>query len=420
MAYPHDTWTFQEARGALSLALPKFLKQEFINNTTSLSPTLRAMDVRGGVLTEAQGGWPFKVPINYNMEGMLRVTDSRGNIMTPSGAGTFQYVNSEGVDTNFGSASEAAVPLNDEFVTAAQYSAVEYLVRLAIPYKQMRSVLNKAALSRYTEGLVESKVRTVSADINRKLWNKHADNAPDTSGGQTRLSSIPFYVNAPLFTRGSSGDDQLFDPTLNPAAADPADRAYYYRVGGTAVTSQTIGNITRTKSASSFFNVQYADATDGTTNIGWGIVNNVYGGRTSTTSSTVITSQLLSEVYTNIASGCESEPNLIVTTPRLKTALDDYAIGALRYFSKGGEGVNIGMVATAFNNAALVTDALCPAGCIYFINTNNLYLIIDSKDFEPEEMATTVTPSQGFVGYIYLQLIMDNARTHGFMMGMTP
>lgn len=395
MAYPFDAVTFGDAKGALARAVPEYLARELVDNIMLVANTLRAFEVRGGI-RDRIGGWPLKVPILYQLEGALLVQNALSDVINP-GAGDFKKLDDGSNVTN-------AIQLGADDVIAAQYDAVEVIVRQGIAFKDVKQRLlnDRSALADFVQGLIRAKIEALAYSINNALWRLNPGDPSPTVAG-----SIPYFVNSPLY--GSDG--KTFDATLLPA------NAYYYTGGsGTAPGSQTIGGITRSKGRNAtdhlWWNVPYASATNVTQGIGnLGISDNVYGGN-----NTVLTSQLVSQVYTNIVAGSGKAPNLIVTTPALMSALNDQAIGAQRWVNKSGA-VNIGMWATAFNDAVLISDAKVPPGTVYFLNLDDLYLVSDYKGIHIEEVPVA-RPVQVFMGTFHIQLVLQNAKSQGFMTGM--
>lgn len=260
------------------------------------------------------------------------------------------------------SGMDVLTPQDREIVTTAVFEPAHYETDVTISYTDDLANRGQARIFDLLEAKYENARKTMEYHLTTALFGDGVK---------------AVYGNAPIVGLKAA---VASDPTANPAAG-----AY--------------GGITRdTSAASDFWKNQVKDETSG------GLAG--------------LTMLKLQNLWGLCSDGNE-HPDIIVTTQPVYDMVWSLADGRQRLGNE--EAAKLGYQSIDFNGVPLIVDKNCPAGFLYMLNTDYIYLKVHQDD----DMAATPflqgTTQLVKVKYITWtgQLVCGNPRTQGVMFGLS-
>lgn len=260
------------------------------------------------------------------------------------------------------SGMDVLTPQDKEIVTTAVFEPAHYEADITVSYTDDLANRGPAQIFDLMEAKYENAKKTMEYNITLALFG---DGVKAT------------YGNAPIVGLQAA---VATDPTANPTAG-----AY--------------GGITRDSGASTdFWKNQYKDETSG------GLAG---------------LSMLKLQNLWGLCSDGNEHPDIIVTTQSIYDKI--WSLADARQQLGNEEAARMGYQSIDFNGVPLIVDKNCPAGCVYMLNTDYIYLKVHQDD----DMASTPflqgTTQLVKVKYITWtgQLVCGNPRYQGVMFGLS-
>lgn len=460
-----------DLRGAIAIAVERFLTNRITVLVCDYSRTLRLMEGMDAVRRDQPAIWKF--PVDWQTVGSVPLTERTYS----SGTGfNYDYFEpgggaNEAGSTGFRGIAKLAREHND--LSIATYEVAMRKVETAIPwYTQDVTISNSPVGTEFVSRLMQRLVQGQALEINQLLWNFNAVGSGTWGDGNTvnykqseQLYSIPFVVNTPRFAHVSTDGTPAGNTVLKALVADgvSSSTTVFYSQDGLGARSQDVGGLVRSTTTRRYWSVPHVALNDETgekvvrrTNHVWSglIANNVanYTGTTpgiggnaraqaNNTDLTFIPVKFrdLGMLYHNIQASNYTMPDVAITHPELMAWMDDQ-VWTRRQFTSADMRAVFGNQVSFFLDTpvyadVMVSPVIVPNGVnitnlapgdklysMYFLTMRNqrgLALMLNNST-RPVQKRDVPVPADYFMGAYYIQLALLDPLAQGFAVNLKP
>lgn len=465
-------------RGALAVAVEKFLTEQITVLVCNYSRTLRLMESMGAVRRDQPAIWKF--PVDWQTVGSVPITER--SFQASDNYEYFEPGSTTGQTTSSGFRGIARLAQEHNEMAVAAYEVALRKLETAIPwYTQDVTLSNSPLATEFVSRLMQRLVQGQALEVNAMLWNFDAAAngtlAAVDSGNianlvtykqSEQIYSIPFLVNTPRFAHlclDDTATNGTGNTNLKALIEDgvPTTAAVFYSQDENGARSQEVGGLTRSATTRRYWSVPHVALNDPTgekvvrrTNHVWsglttrqvstyantaglGKANNALTRRAHVTFTPVMFRHL-GMLYQNIQASNYTMPDVAITHPELLAWMDDQ-VWTRRQFTSSDLRAVFGAQVSFFLDTPVYADVmvspvivpdtlsginnLAPRDKLYSMyfltlrDRRGLALMLNNST-RPVQKRDVPVPADYFMGAYYIQLALVDPVAQGFAVNLKP
>lgn len=461
-----------DLRGAIAVAVERFLTERITVLVCDYSRTLRLMESMGAVRKDQPAIWKF--PVDWQTVGAVPITER--SFTATDNYDYFEPGSTANQTTASGFRGIARLAKEHNDMAVATYEVALRKVETAIPwYTQDVTLSNSPVGTEFISRLMQRLVQGQALEVNALLWNFNAVGNGTWSTGNTvsykqseNMYSIPFVVNTPRFVHVSTSNNTNAsgNTILKALGRDglSVSAPVFYSQDALGARQQDVGGLVRSATTRRYWSVPHVALNDETVervirrtnHVHSGLVANaVTGTYTGSTDGIAgnsfvesnntnltfqpVTFRDLAMLYHNLQASNYTMPDVIITHPELMAWMDDQ-VWTKRQFTSSDLRAVFGNQVSFFLDTpvyadVMVSPVIVPAGVnitnlapndklysMYFLTLRDrrgLALMLNNAT-RPVRQREVPVPADYFMGAYYIQLALLDPVAQGFAVNLKP